>query len=257
MKKIYIHIGNFKTASTSLQRFIYMNKNLFNKNNIEVLLERNFVKQSTNNMKLFKYFEQMNKVKIKKYFSKSLNYKNLLITSEYFSTFSNDIEKLAFLKNTFNNLGLKPIIIFYYRYDADYLYSFYAELLTHRKIIEIDSIFDFINKIKKWGYYFNIKNKKYFLSQKYFFNNRLISKNWRKIFKHNFHTIEFSKKRGNKVFYDFLKILKITNEINFKIPSKSNKTRKIKFWHLKRFFYFIYLKKLQKKLFKSKDLKIT
>ena len=102
--------------------------------------------QSTNNMKLFKYFEQMNKVKIKKYFSKSLNYKNLLITSEYFSTFSSDIKKLAFLKNTFNNLGLKPIIIFYYRYDADYLYSFYTELLTHRKIIEIDSIFDFINK---------------------------------------------------------------------------------------------------------------
>lgn len=63
MKKVYIHIGNFKTASTSLQRFIYINKNLFNKNNIEVLLERNFVKQSTNNMKLFKHFDKMKKKK--------------------------------------------------------------------------------------------------------------------------------------------------------------------------------------------------
>ena len=256
MKKIYIHIGNFKTASTSLQRFIYINKNLFNRNNIEVLLERNFVKQSTNNMKLFKHFDKMNKNKIKKYFFKSSKKKDLLITSEYFSTLSNDIKKLEFLKQNLKKLRFEPIIIFYYRYDKNYLYSFYAELLTHRKLIKIDNIFNFINKIKKYGYYFNIKNKKYFLSQKYFFNNKSITKNWRKVFKHNFHTIEFSKKSGNMVFIDFLKILKIKNKITFKIPNKSNTTRKIKFWNLKRYFYFIYLKNLQKKIFKQNDLQI-
>lgn len=256
MKKAYIHIGNFKTASTSLQRFIYINKTLLNKNNIEVLLERNFVKQSTNNMKLFKHFDKMNKNKIKKYFSKSSKKKDLLITSEYFSTLSNNIKKLEFLKRTLKKLRFEPIIIFYYRYDEDYLYSFYAELLTHRKLIKIDNIFNFIDKIKRHGYYFNSKNKKYFLSQKYFFNNKLISQNWRKVFKHNFHTIEFSKKRGNMVFIDFLKILKIKNKIVFKIPKKSNTTRKIKFWNIKRYFYYIYLKNLQKRLFKPKDLQI-
>ena len=39
MKKIYIHIGNFKTASTSIQNFIFLNRNLFNKNNVQVLIE--------------------------------------------------------------------------------------------------------------------------------------------------------------------------------------------------------------------------
>ena len=68
MKKIYIHIGNFKTASTSIQNFIFLNRNLLNKNKIQVLIEKHF-NVTTNNMLLFKYINQKNKKKIKSYFS--------------------------------------------------------------------------------------------------------------------------------------------------------------------------------------------
>ena len=61
MKKIFIHIGNFKTASTSLQRFIFLNQNLFKENNIQVLVEKNFG-ITTNNMALFKHINNMNKI---------------------------------------------------------------------------------------------------------------------------------------------------------------------------------------------------
>ena len=62
MKKIYIHIGNFKTASTSIQNFIFLNRNLLNKNKIQVLIEKHF-NVTTNNMLLFKYINQKNKKK--------------------------------------------------------------------------------------------------------------------------------------------------------------------------------------------------
>ena len=256
MKKIYIHIGNFKTASTSIQNFIFLNRNLFNKNNVQVLIEKHF-NVTTNNMLLFKYINQKNKKKVKSYFSNIEKNKNLLLTCEYFSTFSDDINKLIYFKKIMHELGFKPIIIFYYRFDNSYLYSFYSELLTHRKTIKIDNVFNFINKIKHNGYYNNIKNKKYYLSQKYFFNNRLIKNNWEKVFKNNFHYLRFEKNRGESIFFNFLKIVGIKKISNFKIPSQSNKTRKIKIWNLKKIFYFLYLTYKQKSLFKKKDLDIN
>ena len=80
--------------------------------------------------------------------------------------------------------------------------------------------------------------------------------NWKKIFKKNVHIIKFDKEKGNKIFYDFLKIIGVKEIDNFKFPFKSNTTRKIKFWNLKRLFYLMYLKKIQKILFKKKDLEI-
>ncbi len=255
MKKIYIHIGNFKTASTSLQNFIFINKKLFLKNNIEVLLEKNFG-TTTNNMRLFKYFNNLDKSKIKNYFSKISKKKDLLITSEYFSTFSYDTKKLIFLKKILNKIGFRPIIIFYYRCDDSYLYSFYAELMTHRGVIEIDNIFNFVDKIKKFGFYFNIKNRKYFLSLNYYFNNKKILKNWKKIFKKDVYTIKFKKEKNGTLFYKFLNVIGVKKQKKFQVPFKSNQTRKIKFWNIKRLFYLIYLKKMQKVLFDKNDLEI-
>ena len=156
-----------------------------------------------------------------------------------------------------HELGFKPIIIFYFRFDNSYLYSFYSELLTHRKTIKIDNVFDFIKKIKNNGYYTNIKNKKYYLSQKYFFNNRMIKKNWKKVFKNNFYCLRFEKNKDENIFFKFLKIVGIKKISDFKIPSQSNKTRKIKIWNLKKIFYFLYLIQKQKSLFKEKDLDIS
>jgi len=249
MKKVFIHIGNFKTGSTSLQNFIYLNRNLLKKCNIEVLLEK-INKVTTNNISLFRYINNRNSAKIIKYFSKVKKNKNLLITSEYFSSLSYDLNKLIFLKKTMKKLGFNPLIIFYYRDDSYYLYSFYSELLKHRKLFKVDNVFKFIKKIRDNGYYF-IDTKKDSLSHKYYFDNIKIKRNWKKIFGKNFYIVKFSKNKKEKIFKDFLKFLNLKNEINFKIPIEFNKTRKLKFWNLKRLFYLIYLKLEQKKLFNT------
>lgn len=250
MKKAFIHIGNFKTGSTSLQNFIYLNQNLLKKYNIEVLLEK-INKVTTNNISLFRYIDNSNNAKIIRYFSKVTKSKNLLITSEYFSSLSYDLNKLIFLKKIMKQLGFNPIIIYYYRDDSNYLYSFYSELLKHRKLFKVDNVFKFIKKIKDNGYYcIDPKNKT--LSHKYYFDNLKIKRNWKKIFGKNFYIAKFSKNKKEKIFNDFLKILDLEKKVNFKIPIEFNKTRKLKFWNLKRLFYLIYLKVEQKRLFNKK-----
>ncbi len=251
MKKIFIHIGNFKTGSTSLQNFIFLNQDLFKKNNIQVLIEK-IQKITTNNISLFQYISKKNNLKIIKYFTKVIKNKDLLITSEYFSLLSYDLGKLKFLKQTMRKLNYEPIIIFFYRDDESYLYSFYSELLKHRKITKVDSVFQFIKKIRNDGYYSITDNKKiYSFNQRYYFDNVQIINNWKKIFGKNFYYIKFCKDQKKKIFNDFLNVLDLEKKVKFKMPIQFNKTRRLKFWNLKRIFYFIYLKFAQKRLFKK------
>ena len=44
MKSLYLHIGNFKTGSTSLQSFFYLNRKLLKKNNIDLICLAGFMK---------------------------------------------------------------------------------------------------------------------------------------------------------------------------------------------------------------------
>ena len=251
LKNIYIHIGNFKTGSTSLQRFLYLNRNNLKSHNLQMIYEKkNFFKGTINNMKLFQYFDKFQEQKIIKYLKlNNKNKKNYILTSEYFSCFADNSDKINFLHKTFLKLGFNPIIIFYRRNDISYLYSFYAELLKHRKTIEIDNVFNFVKKIKNYGHYKNIKNNNYYLSQKYFLNNRIIIKNFKKIFKKKFFVIEY-KNTNNQIFKDFLKIIKYRNSNVLIFPKKLNKSRKIKFWNLKRIFYFLFLSFAQKYILK-------
>ena len=70
MKSLYLHIGNFKTGSTSLQSFFYLNRRLLKKNNIETIYEKNYFKNTIHNQKLYKLFDEKKFEKIKKYFQK-------------------------------------------------------------------------------------------------------------------------------------------------------------------------------------------
>ncbi len=196
MYNFYIHIGNFKTGSTSLQSFLYLNRKIFLKKNIEILYEKkSFIKDAPQNEKMFKYINNLNEIKIKNFLTKLNKKKNYIMSSEYFSTLTGDTNKLKFLKDIIIKSGFKPIIIFYYRNDKTYLYSFYRELLKHKKIIRIDTVFNFLKKIEKYGYYRNIKNNYYFFSQNYYFDNQRIFYEWTKIFKKNFYKFEYDKKK--------------------------------------------------------------
>ena len=254
MKSLYLHIGNFKTGSTSLQSFFYLNRKLLKKNNIETIYEKNYFKNTIHNQKLYKLFDEKKFEKIKKYFSKINRKSHILISSEFFSCFSYDLKKIQYLKEIILKLGYKPKVIFYYRSDKSYLYSLYVQQLTQRKSISIDNVFQFKSKVAKHHYYFNKKNKYYFMSQNYNLNNKRIVTNWRKIFKNNFTFFKFKKDEEYQIFDDFLKTLKIKKDDNLKFPNKKNISRKIKFWNFKRIFYLYYLNFMQSKIFSDDEL---
>ena len=254
MKTFYLHIGNFKTGSTSLQSFFYQNRGFLKKNNIETIYEKNYFKKTIHNQKLYKLFDEKKIEKIKKYFSKVNKKSHILISSEFFSCFSYNLKKIQFLKEIILKLGYRPKVIFYYRSDKSYLYSLYVQQLTQRKNISTDNIFQFKSKVAEFHYYFNKKNKYYFMSQNYNLNNKKIVKNWKKIFKNNFTFFKFKKNEEYKIFDDFLRALKIKKSNDLKFPSKKNISRKIKFWNLKRIFYLYYLNFMQSKIFSNDEL---
>jgi len=249
-KKIFIHIGNFKTGSTTLQKFLFLNKKLLKKNNIGTIYDKNiFFKKNINNMLLFKYLDNLNENKIFHYLKQNKE-KHLIISSEYFSCISLDIKKIKLLKKMIIKLGYEPNIIFFSRNGPTIFYSFYREVLKQNKSLKIkDNIFDYLQKIKKYGYYFYNKNDNYYLSHNFYFKNNLIYKNWKKIFKKDLILIKFKKKYKSKFLHDFINILELKN-VDLKIPEIQNKTT-IKFWQFKRIFnymliYFYYFLRLTK-----------
>ncbi len=248
MKKCYLHIGNFKTGSSSLQAFLYQNRKIFRKHSIEPVYEKNFFKKTINNLKLFKNFNDQDQNKLREKFKKYKKFKNIIISSEYFSCMSNDEYKIIFLKKFLKKSGFKPIIIFYYRDDDDYLYSFYSEQLKQRKNIEIENVFKFLEKIYKFGYYFNKKNKIYYLSQKYFFDKKIIFKTWKKIFKSDFKYYKYYKEDDKRIYFNFLSFVNIKGKEKFNFPIKRNISRKIRPWNLMRIGLYLFLKFHSKKL---------
>ena len=70
MKSLYLHIGNFKTGSTSLQSFFYLNRRLLKKNNIETIYEKNYFKKTIHNQKLYKLFDEKKLKKLKSIFQR-------------------------------------------------------------------------------------------------------------------------------------------------------------------------------------------
>ena len=63
-KNIYIHIGNFKTGSTSLQRFLFLNRNKLKDYNYQTIYKKkNFFRGTINNMKFFQHFDKFEEKK--------------------------------------------------------------------------------------------------------------------------------------------------------------------------------------------------
>ncbi|MAV56397.1 MAG: hypothetical protein CMI79_02550 [Candidatus Pelagibacter sp.] len=252
MKKCFLHIGNFKTGSTSIQKFLYINSNKLGLHSIHPVYYENWFGETINHYNLYKNFYEEDLKEIKEFFSKIDNDKNIILSSEYFSSFSNDLNKIKFLKETIEGFGYKLIIIFYYRKDSDSLYSLYSEILKQRHTTEIENVFKFKKKVFKYGYYFvDKKSKNWYVNSKYFLDYKAVCEIWKKFFKDDFHSIECKFENNNTIFNDLLKILGIGNPLEFKIPSKKNVTTKIKFWKLKRIFFYFYLKYHGNKFYKK------
>tara|TARA_Y100001970_G_scaffold177546_1_gene216360 strand:+ start:3087 stop:3851 length:765 start_codon:yes stop_codon:yes gene_type:complete len=252
MKKCFLHIGNFKTGSTSLQKFLYINSKEFDQHNILPIYYKNWFGETINHYNLYKDFNEGNLKEIEDFFSKITANKDIILSSEYFSSFSNQDRKIEFLKETIEKFGYKLIIIFYYRKDSDSLYSLYSEMLKQKRSAEIENVFKFKEKVFKNGSYFiENKSKNWYLNSNYFIDYKMVCEKWKNHFKNNFHSIECNFESDKAIFADFLKVIGIENLSKFDIPSKKNVTTKIKFWKFKRIFIYFYLKYYSKKFFKK------
>lgn len=160
-KTIYLHIGNFKTGTSSIQKFLDEKRNFLSKNNIfipegELSYQHSLpisllIKYSTFraawpivSKDLYYYWNLLSKQ------IKNTKYDNIIISSEFFcdlvhpQAYSSRHATSEFLKDFFSNYNVK--IIFYIREISSYMKSFYKEMIksgqTKKTFIEV--VDDFI-----------------------------------------------------------------------------------------------------------------
>jgi hypothetical protein len=158
MQTVYIHIGQHKTGTSSIQRFLTLNrKKLFDLGfiypNLYELTASHYIawmlgfggkeithieKSATKDI-IIKAIEECYKKK-----------KNIIISSEHFSS-NITCEKLLLLKNLFKDFNIK--IICYLRRQDLYAESFYNQLIKNGNTIDFDAYIQ--NTSLDWNIFLN------------------------------------------------------------------------------------------------------
>lgn len=176
MKKIYIHIGLHKTASSAIQKFMKDNEKEFLKKNIYIPQQACEFNYLSNHCNLV--FEKLKNYSFKDCQLKSLlneikNQKIVLLSSETFEFLINKREIFLQILNEFRKLNYEIELICYTRNDKFYLSSRYVELLKSKKYNDDMLLPDFFTffllaffkgsfeiKPLNWTCYFNNAYKK-------------------------------------------------------------------------------------------------
>lgn len=158
MQTVYIHIGQHKTGTSSIQKFLTINReklydlgflytNLFEltaSHHIAWMLGfggkeiTNIEKSATKDI-IYKIIEDCNQKR-----------KNIIISSEHFSS-NITIDKLLLLKNLFKDLNIK--IICYLRRQDLYAESFYNQLIKNGNSFDFNSYLQ--NATLDWNIFLN------------------------------------------------------------------------------------------------------
>lgn len=199
-KKFFLHIGAGKTGSTSLQKFLYNNKDIFEKYNFYFpktgqifpgIISHHNISYELNNDSNYEplngtYKELLQEVS-------SIN-KNIIISSEDFIDCLNNKSKLSKINNDLTEIGFEVIFIIYIRFDYAYLRSIFFELKKNKKLNYL-KLFIFLKKAFKNGYY-TFDNRKIILNHK-----KLIY--LLKQYKINFSSINYERNKKD-IFKPFL-----------------------------------------------------
>ena len=134
MKKIFIHCGLHKTGTTSIQNFLFSNPSLLKKNNFLYPLigipdsnkaHHNFGWELSGDERFNKSNGTIEELKEKiKYIDQ-----DIILSTESFETILNDVDKLEFLKTTFEDINFQTSFVIFIRNPIDYLISCYLQLL--------------------------------------------------------------------------------------------------------------------------------
>ena len=269
-KNIYIHIGNHKTGTSSLQYFLKKKKNVFLRLNYHYAVEKKAINHHNISWQAIKHFYyDKNKQTIDALLQEIYTNKsyNILISSENFENlkFSNEFNK--FIINIKKTHNLK--ILWTIREQFSYLLSLLSMLLNKGAYLKnFDLFIDSI--LKKGKFSFN----PYIFWFDYYKQYKNICKIF-KVKKKNILLIIYSKK-GN-IFEEFCKKLSIKIKVNknfyYKNVSKSTfqNDKNIKNWIKNIFNYkksyfnknlvndkslFFYINKKKKLIFNKKDILI-
>ena len=171
MKKIIFHIGNHKTGSSTLQKFIFKNSKLFEKFNY--IYPKKFIREGdyghsnlaselTKNKNFRRQFgDHLNFINFLK-----KNKKNIIISSE-------DLEFLDFNKNLFSKIkktikskNYKIYILFFYRKPISLYISMIKEIVKSGYFFEKYDHKKNLELINKNGYFLYSKYKYWFCYKK-------------------------------------------------------------------------------------------
>ncbi|WP_261797980.1 hypothetical protein [Campylobacter volucris] len=176
----YLHIGTMKTGTTSIQKFLYLNRNLLKTQNYYYPISIKHHRRDDHNFfahKIYDFLCKNEKIENICYFFSVLkkeiiesNVKNIIISSENIQWLFFDKEKILHLRKILEYLGFVEIfIIVYLRESADLFISMCSELikggenydycyLNPNKLHSHYMVYDFKTSLSLWENIFNKKN---------------------------------------------------------------------------------------------------
>lgn len=209
----YLHIGTEKTGTTSIQNFLFYNKNALSKNGVYIsdkfgtitnYLIPTFFKSSidslewnlgiSNKNEKEKYFIDFKQIFSEEVSKAKKTHDKFIITSEHLHSRLNLKKDIKSLYNFLNLFFKNVFVICYFREQLSASISSYSTALKSKQVYSIN---EFLNDI-------------FFGKKKYFFNYIRIADNWSNIFdKKNCIFKIYDKKNfyKNDIRKDFLKII--------------------------------------------------
>ena len=204
MKRLFIHIGTHKTASTTFQRICFGFKNLLLKNNI-VYPELEDYPGINNHAPIAWHLDQLDKLEGQHYLEKILNTplstqcSTTLLSSEDFENMLINHNMLEKIEEIAQKLGFcKVELVVVTRDSKNYLKSIYNQLSKHGAVLDYPTIARSAEKtgyftcsLSHFNYYFAIKPRP-FIDE--------LKKKFPKIIIHHYNYDEFTETFAGKVF---------------------------------------------------------
>jgi len=207
MRKLFIHIGTEKTGTTTLQKFLLLNRELLKENNFYIpevyydglnhryitsfcqkKIDDFLLKLNIFNEKQKKLFVEKTKKLFYEEFSKLSNDVNVIISSEHFHSRYKTVEEIKCIKNLFKDLFDEINIVVYLRNQVDMLQSYYSTALKggmyyksiddfiNQELKGNRNYYDYNNLLSLWSVVFGEENLKVrIVDKKEFIDNNLIN----------------------------------------------------------------------------------
>ncbi len=220
-KTLYFHIGKFKTGSTSIQNFLYLNREVLESRGVCYPdISGSQVKRFINGRSLFRFLSNGNMNKAKKLIQKAVkeanaqSCSNILISNECFSRravmqnpdFSFDNLSAENIGNLFSAFDLEVKVVIYIRPFVEYVVSFWnTEILKSATGLGLEEYIDL--------YHYEDELDQIYEYGRAFGNENIILR-----------PFEREQLKNSDLMEDFLDCLGLELDDDFEIPDNTNES---------------------------------